>query len=204
AGTALASLLTEAGIQLVGGVRTGALEIGVPEIASVTSPPLSAIVADMLTISDDNTAELLLKEIAVATELGDDRQAGLDAVVATLTTWGIDTSTLTLADGSGLSSTNQVTCDVLLAVLDRQPADGPLRAGLPIAGQTGTLAAETAFDESVIGRLHAKTGTLTGVKALAGFVTTGGGELDFALILNGDGIKDVYQPLWGRLGQIAA
>ena len=200
AGTTLIGLLEAAGIDVRGSARAGTLVPDVPELTSLASAPLSAIVAEMLTTSDDNTAELLVKEMAVAKQTGNTRQAGLDVIAGTLVTWGVDTSPLTLVDGSGLDSGNVVTCNIIRQVLTHQPLSGPLGAGLAIAGQTGTLATDTALGESMVGRLHAKTGTLNGVRSLSGFVTTPGGQIEFSLILNAAGINEAYVGLWSAFG----
>ncbi|MEO6125872.1 MAG: D-alanyl-D-alanine carboxypeptidase/D-alanyl-D-alanine-endopeptidase [Ilumatobacteraceae bacterium] len=200
AGTTLISLLKAAGITVGGSARAGTLAADVPELTSVVSAPLSAIVGEMLTTSDDNTAELLVKELGVAAQIGNSRQAGLDVITGTLVTWGVDTSKLTLVDGSGLDKGNIVTCNIIRQVLTHAPLSGPLGVGLPIDGQTGTLADDTALGDAMIGRLHAKTGTLSNVKSLSGFLTTDVGELEFSMILNLEGITDSYVGLWGALG----
>jgi D-alanyl-D-alanine carboxypeptidase/D-alanyl-D-alanine-endopeptidase (penicillin-binding protein 4) len=194
------NLLKGAGITVSGKALSGVTPPGTPEITTVTSAPMSTIVAEMLTTSDDNTAEMLLKEIDFKVNGTGTRQGGLEAMKGVLTTWGIDTQALNPIDGSGLDSGDTVSCKLLLAVLTHGPVDGPLALGLPIAGQTGTLATEFT-NSAVVGRLHAKTGTLTNAKALTGFVTTTAGTLDVSMVLTGQGISDPaqYQPVWDQL-----
>lgn len=202
AATDLIRLLKAAGITVGGSAKTGPTPDGTPEITNVQSAPLSAIVGEMLTTSDDNTAELLLKELSVHVDsIVGTRLDGVDVLSRTLVTWGVDTSRVTIVDGSGLDSSNIVTCNILLQVLEHQPLTGPLGAGLAVAGQTGTLA--TFFvGTPVAGRLHAKTGTLTNAKALTGYVDTPAGVLEFALVLDSPGIGqgDAYLPIWAALG----
>ena len=203
AATDLIGLLKTAGITVTGTAKSGPTPAGTPEITNVQSAPLSAIVGEMLTTSDDNTAELLLKELSVHVDsIAGTRLDGIDVISRTLLTWGVDTSRLTIVDGSGLDSSNIVTCNILLQVLEHQPLTGPLGAGLAIAGQTGTL--EPFFvGTPVAGRLHAKTGTLRTAKALTGYVDTPAGVLEFALILDSPNIGsgDAYLPIWLALGQ---
>ena len=74
---------------------------------------------------------------------------------------------------------------------------------LAVAGKTGTLR-EMFLDTPLAGVLVGKTGTLSGVKALAGYVPTEGDEpVRFVLLLNKPGIdnKSAYRPLWSRLGE---
>ncbi len=208
-----ARLLTERGIQVAGTAASGAAA-GSSEIASIESVPLSDVVAEMLTNSDNNTAELLVKEIGLgpdpADPTGATRQAGLDAMTAQLADWGIDTTGIAFADGSGLGLANTITCGALLAVLQRFESDGPLGAGLPVAAESGALA-DVFADTPVAGRLLGKTGTLNNppfnqdppaVKALSGYLPVdGGGAVEYTLVLNGPTISDQseYRPIWGSL-----
>lgn len=200
AATDLTKLLKNVGITVGGQPTSGATPADTPELASVQSEPLSAIIGEMLTTSDDNTAELLLKEIGLHNDgtVGT-RAGGIAAIMNTLAKWGIDTAPLAIVDGSGLDSGNSVTCTALLQVLDHQPLDGPIGKGLAIAGQTGTLT-DQFLGTSLVGRLHAKTGTLTNAKALTGFVTTSTGTIEFSLVLDSQGIgasgNPAYSALW--------
>jgi D-alanyl-D-alanine carboxypeptidase/D-alanyl-D-alanine-endopeptidase (penicillin-binding protein 4) len=209
AATDLIRLLKAAGITVGGGAKAFPTPAGTPEIASVESAPMSAIVGEMLTTSDDNTAELLLKELAVhADNIVGTRADGIDVIDRVLLTWGIDTTKVAPTDGSGLDSANVVTCNILLQVLLHQPLDSPLGLGadLATAGQTGTLA-DQFLDSPVVGRLHAKTGTLSNAKALTGYVTTTAGTLDFSMVLGAQDVsKDAngpgtapYIPFWTQL-----
>ena len=98
----------------------------------------------------------------------------------------------TVMDGSGLDRGNQVTCSFLAALIDRLGTGSAVLAGLPGAAQTGTLSHRFG-EHPVAGRLHAKTGLLTGVNSLAGFVETDNGTVVFVQILNN-------VPAKGRLG----
>jgi serine-type D-Ala-D-Ala carboxypeptidase/endopeptidase (penicillin-binding protein 4) len=128
---------------------------------------------------------------------------------------GLDLTGVVLADGSGLSLDNRATCEVLLAVIQRDGVDGPIAAGLPVAATSGTLT--SVFEGSeVAGRLRGKTGTLNNppfnedppaVKALVGDLpVAGGGAVEYALVLNGPTISDQseYRPVWDLLASTLA
>ncbi len=164
----------------------------------------------MLTTSDDDTAEMLLKELGVADSGEGTVAAGLNVVDRTLRAWGIPMDGVRLVDASGLSTDNRMTCAALLAVLQRVQ-DSPVAAGLPVAGTSGTM--QDAFVGTALeGRLIAKTGTLgnppanldpPAVKALAGYLPTpGGSTIEFVMILNGPDISnpDNYLDYWTALG----
>src|SRR5690606_34281494 len=94
-----------------------------------------------------------------------------------------------------------LSCATLTGLLSNSPVGGRLIRLLPVAGRDGTLAVEFAGSPAE-GELRAKTGTLTGVKALAGVTPDGAGhDVVFALVLNGEGVDDpvTYQPVWNRL-----
>lgn len=213
-----ARLLAERGVAISGPASSGALAAadGSPvEIASVSSAPMGEIVGEMLLNSDNNTAELLLKEIGREVTGEGTRTAGATAVIDQLATWGLPTDGVVVGDGSGLSLENRLTCEVLIGVLQRIPADGPLGAGLPVAAESGALT-DVFTDHPIAGRLRGKTGTLNNppfnqdppaVKSLSGYVPVdGGGAIEYALVLNGPTISDQseYRAIWTALADVLA
>ncbi len=203
-------ILAEQGIVVTGGSSSGVAPDGSGELAAVDSQPLAAIIAEMLTNSDNNTAELMVKEIGFAATGAGTRIAGLDVIGATIAEWGVDVTGLELGDGSGLSLDNRTTCTTLLGVLHHVGPDSATGQGLAVAGTTGTLV-DIFGDTPLAGRLRGKTGTLNNfpidadppaVKALSGFLPVdGGGAIEYALLLNGPTISDQseYRPVWAEL-----
>jgi len=208
----LTQLLTERGVEVAGAPRSGTAGDDVGVIATVDSTPLRAVVGEMLSTSDNNTAEMLVKEIGFEAGSGGTREAGLAAILTTLERRGTPTEGIVLDDGSGLSNENRVTCGAFVDVLARSGPKQPLGAGLPVAGTSGTLR-DVFTDSPVTGRLRAKTGTLgnapfnadpPAVKALSGYlpVEGGGGTIQFSLLLNGPGPltdQSQYRPIWDAL-----
>jgi serine-type D-Ala-D-Ala carboxypeptidase/endopeptidase (penicillin-binding protein 4) len=204
-----ARLLRDRGVSISGGWESGVLEPGTPVIATAESAPLSSIVADMLTRSDNDTAEMLLKELGLVGAASGTTDAGLQVLETTMRTWAVPMDSVVLADGSGLSSNNRLTCDTLIGVLAHLD-DTPAVEGLAVAGRSGTLIDEFV-GTAVEGRLVGKTGTLVNppadaeppeVKALAGYLDAPNGDvLEFALVLNGPGYvtADGYIPFWSAL-----
>ena len=201
-------LLQERGIT-VGGPPAEGKNTGAPEIASLDSQPLPAVLQEMLTTSDNNTAELLLKEVGLHSGGAGTTEAGLSVVMDSLEQWGIPLDGVTLVDGSGLSDENRATCAALLAVAQHGSVDDAVGEGLPIGGQQGgTLYDAFQEGEPLSGIIRAKTGTLDntdglpdkpGTKALTGYVPqAGGGAIEFSLLLNGETItnKTEYRPIW--------
>jgi len=202
-------VLTERGIAVVGVPKTGIASADLPVIASVSSAPLTAVIAEMLTNSDNNTAELLLKEIGLASSGQGTRIAGIAGVTATLTKLSVSVDGLAMTDGSGLDRSNRVSCLTLQSLLSRDGGFGTLTDGLALAGRSGTLSG--LFTNSpVTGIMRAKTGTLTGVKALAGVVPyspqDGPQAIIFTLLLNGSGVSNQgsYRPIWSSITEAFA
>jgi D-alanyl-D-alanine carboxypeptidase/D-alanyl-D-alanine-endopeptidase (penicillin-binding protein 4) len=206
-------LLGERGITVTGLAASGVAPSGSNVIATIDSAPMSDVVGEMLANSDNNTAELLVKEIGFVGAGAGSREVGASVMTAKLVEWGIDTTSVVLSDGSGLSLDNRITCAALLSVMQRFTPDSVFGSGLPIAGQTGTLT-EIFTDHPVAGRLTGKTGTLNNppfnadppaVKALSGYVTVDGGSaVEYVLVLNGPTISDQseYRPVWNALADV--
>jgi D-alanyl-D-alanine carboxypeptidase/D-alanyl-D-alanine-endopeptidase (penicillin-binding protein 4) len=119
----------------------------------------------------------------------------------TLDRLGLDLSSAVLRDGSGLSHQNRVSarqvCE-LLVIMRRHPHAGVFRESLAVAGEEGSM--KRRLSGSRRGRLVGKTGTLRQVSTLAGYLTRdGGGELAFALLINGNKAGDLLQRICGVL-----
>ena len=206
----LARLLGDRGVAVNRGWTSGEAPADLAVLATIESEPLSSVVTEMLVNSDNNTAEMLLKELGIADREEGTRVAGLNLVDRTLRSWGVPMDGVRILDGSGLSPGNRLSCAAVLDVLQKQ-SDGALRPALPVAGETGTLTEE--FTESPMsGRLAAKTGSLDNppadadppaVKSLAGYVDTGtDATIEFVMILNTPDITTDrnFAPLWLELG----
>ncbi len=214
-----ARLHDERDIRVDAGVDSGTASADVTVLAEVRSVPLSDVVGEMLLTSDNNTAEMLLKELGVAGSGEGTRTAGLNAMTQALDSLGVPMTGVSPRDGSGLSNQNRVTCAALLRII-QLGSGGPIDSALPVAGGSGTLASEFQ-DSAITGRLRAKTGTLNNepfdadppaVKALSGYVDPpgagdgdregDGATIEFVLVSNAADISipDVYRPLWQALG----
>ena len=207
AASVLRDLLVARGIP-VGDVATG-VSPGGATIAEIQSQPLPAILAEMLTTSDNNSAEMILKEIGYTANGQGTRPAGLQVVMEKLVAWGVPTAGVNLVDGSGLSDANRLTCAAILGVLEHGSANDAVGQGMPVAGAEGGTLVDVFADSPLAGRLHGKTGSLNpncnpgqlGAKSLGGYVPdTGGGAIEFVLLQNGECIAKNYRPLWDQLG----
>ncbi len=191
AARAFAALLSADGIHVTGDPQpqTAATKTTRTTLASVTSPPLSALVAQMLEESNNVIAENLARQVALATGQPASFSGAARAVIAGLKRLGV-TAGIHLADGSGLSPQDAIAPVTLVRVLEvaaDHPAYRALLAGLPVAGFSGTLSAgESVFSGikgAALGSVRAKTGNLGTVTSLAGLAYDKSGRvLVFALM----------------------
>lgn len=156
-------------------------------VARIQSAPLWQRLETMMEDSDNVMAEAIGREIALKRGTGNDVPAAVTATKDTLQEAGFDLTGLDMKDNSGLTETNYNTPRLLQDILHRATTDAKLRPlldTLPIASGTGTLA-NRYHDSAGQGWVRAKTGTLTGVSALAGIVTAkDGNSYTFALLSN--------------------
>jgi D-alanyl-D-alanine carboxypeptidase/D-alanyl-D-alanine-endopeptidase (penicillin-binding protein 4) len=203
AAATLTTLLREREVSVGGDAGRTVAPPAAPVVTAIQSRPLGELVGELLTTSDDNTAELLVKEIGAVAGGGGTRAAGLAVVQGKLGEWGVPLEGIYLVDGSGLDRGNRLTCSALQAVLRHVGGTGPVADGLPIAGRTGTLA-DAFRGNPAEGRLHAKTGTLREAKALSGFVDAVDGQrhVSFSFIQNGPDAEAAAVPVWDALGRV--
>ena len=185
-GTVLKEILQREGIVVNGKVSDGTVPLGAVVIAKHLSPPLADILKLMNKPSDNAIAELIFKTLGaeVKGEPGT-WQKGRQVIGEFLEEIG---AAFRVVDGSGLSRYNLVTAellvDLLVFVYNNFELMPDYVASLPIAGVDGTLKnrMKGVRAERV---LRAKTGTLSGVSALAGYTVTANGEvLAFSILIS--------------------
>lgn len=204
AALAFVDLLRARGIDVQGSAANAPRPDGdFTTLAFVESLPLTEVLVELLHTSDNNTAEMLVKEIGFAASGVGSRDAGLAEIRRQLGDWAVPLDGVDLQDGSGLSRANRATCAALVALLST-PVGDELRSLLPVAGRDGTLS-EQLLGTVAEAELQAKTGTLTDVKALTG--TQPGADrrdVDFSVVLNGEGVDDPerYLPVWAQVVEL--
>jgi D-alanyl-D-alanine carboxypeptidase/D-alanyl-D-alanine-endopeptidase (penicillin-binding protein 4) len=145
----------------------------------------------MLRVSENNVAEVLFRQVALARGYPATWSGASASAREALRELGMVTWRLKLIDGSGLSGGNRLTAASLTELLDISLAKPELDAlidGLPIAGRSGTLVNRFAAPPASCARgaVAAKTGSLTGVSTLAGITQGRDGQWrSFAIMVNG-------------------
>ncbi len=165
-----------------------------PEVALIAehvSDSLSVILHNFLKASDNLTGELLVKTIGLETSGQQGNwNNGLTAIKKYLNDIvAIDTTTIRMVDGSGISRYNLTSPNQLVSVLqyvyNQSGYQSDFLAALPLAGLDGTL--ENRMENDLVrGKILAKTGTLSGASCLSGYVFTKAGDpLVFSIMMNG-------------------
>lgn len=153
------------------------------------SPPLSQIVERTNQESVNLYCEAILRSVAFkSTGLGSN-DTGIDLVKKFWQEKGIDTKGFFMQDGSGLSPRNGITPMQLTNILRMVAQDStwfvPFYQSLPEAGHTGTMKGMFKKYPSVIGKIRAKSGSISRVRAYSGYATASNGRmLAFSLMLN--------------------
>lgn len=145
AATRFAALLTKRGIVVSGAPSSQRADVAATPVASIQSAPLASIVEHVLLTSDDDGAEVLARQVAIAAGDPPDFTGAAAGVLAQVRALGVNTAGVRLYDGSGLSRDGRIPAGTLTALIDviaggRHPELSAVLSGLPVAGFDGTLA----------------------------------------------------------------
>jgi PBP4 family serine-type D-alanyl-D-alanine carboxypeptidase len=156
-------------------------------LAEHQSPPLIRALEIINKRSQNLHAEMLLRTLGAEFRGEGTNEAGLQVVNEFLVEAGIDCDKIRLDDGCGLSRENLLTPRFqtsLLEFLSKRPYFDLFLGTLAVSGMDGTLKHRLSALE-VRGSIHAKTGSLNGVRTLAGYMTTKSGRnLVFSIFAN--------------------
>jgi D-alanyl-D-alanine carboxypeptidase/D-alanyl-D-alanine-endopeptidase (penicillin-binding protein 4) len=153
------------------------------------SPPLAEILRHMDVVSDNFTAELVLKQLGAVVGEAGTTAAGAEVVRSILAAHAVPLAGVRIADGSGLSALDRLTPKALVTILQRSWADREIRSALfgilPVSGRDGTLEDRMARAPAR-GNVRAKTGTLDDASALSGYVRE---RYAFSILVNAPGLS---------------
>lgn len=178
------------GVRVPGGpLRHGTTPRGARLVATRTSMPLSQLAVPLMKLSNNVMSETLIKAIGRKVRGRGSWEAGLPAAMGYLRRLGVR---VRMTDGSGLSHGNRTSAAqlaVLLRNARREPWFRAWRNSFPVAGRPGLEGGTLAHrmrGTAAAGNVQAKTGTISGVTALSGYVTDSRGrKLLFSIVING-------------------
>jgi len=187
AGCVFAAELAKQGVSASGSVKAGKVPADAKLVCTHVSPPLSKILPMLNKPSDNLIAEVFLKTLGAVVKGKGSTQSGADVEREFFSKIGMNMEELCIVDGSGLSRLNYVSPHNLVTLLSYMYSSKNSKIfidSLPIAGVDGSL---TYRMRGTIAQnnVHAKTGFVSRVSSLSGFVNTKSGEpIVFSIMMN--------------------
>ncbi|NMD69872.1 D-alanyl-D-alanine carboxypeptidase/D-alanyl-D-alanine-endopeptidase [Bacillus sp. DNRA2] len=184
--------LEEKGIILNGKIKKGNASNSAKNIVTRRSIPLSELILPFIKLSNNGHAETLIKEMGRVEKGKGSWEKGLIVMKEALHKLGLNPDTLVIRDGSGISHADLIPAHELtklLFLVQKERWFPILLRSLPVSGNKtkeigGTLRRRMA-DPALVGKIKAKTGTISTVSSLSGYAETKNGEvIIFAILLN--------------------
>lgn len=176
------------GITLSGSVKIGKAQNEINTLTNHKSIPLSELLIPFIKLSNNNHAETLIKEMGKLRKGEGSWKKGLEVLNDELPQLGVNPENSNIRDGSGISHITLIPANEisnLLYHVQKEPWFHTFLNSLPIAGEPERLAGGSLRNRMGSLNVKAKTGTLTTVTSLSGYVETKRGELlIFSILLN--------------------
>ncbi len=184
--------LQKNGISVEGRIKEGTT----PELSSLitshSSIPLSELLIPFMKLSNNTIAETLLKEMGKVETGEGSFEKGLEVMKKELVHFGLNPDNMLLRDASGISPVDLLTANdlsMLLFTVQKQPWFSTYLHSLPVSGNkermVGGSLRNRLQSENTKGKVQAKTGTLSSVSTLSGYVQTKTGhQYIFSILFN--------------------
>jgi len=208
AGATLLQILRDLGIDVEGGVHVGRVPDGDAQLAVHESPPLSVIIRTSNKQSNNFVAERLFQTVGAELYGAPATAAkGQKAVTEYLQEVGLRPGTFHPTNGSGLAHTNRITPDALVQLLRRLYYDISVAPdflqSLAVGGIDGTIR-ERFRGTDAVGLVRAKTGTLSGVSCLSGYVGHKEDVIIFSILVQGFRGRKLHDIRRAQVGMVTA
>ncbi len=192
AGKMFYEALKDQGVIVLGDLTFHEAPDNVTEIVGKKSSPLSELIIPFMKQSINSYGEVLAKEMGRQVHGEGSWKKGLDVVGDALSEWDISIDELVIRDGSGISHVNAIPANEVTKLLYEVQHEDWFQAffdSLPVAGAADKKDAGTLKNrlkqKQLEGKVWAKTGTLSTVSSLSGYVETANGErLIFSILIN--------------------
>jgi D-alanyl-D-alanine carboxypeptidase/D-alanyl-D-alanine-endopeptidase (penicillin-binding protein 4) len=184
---ALTEALAEKGVPVYGQPTPDTQNPRVDQLFTIESVPLKEIMPAIMKPSQNQIAEVFLRTLGLEKAGVGTADSGRRVVERQFAEWKIPADAFIVRDGSGLSRSDLISPEAVVGILDhmrQSPNYQVFYESLPIAGVDGTIRTRMR-DTPAQGNLRAKTGTLSMVRSLSGYVKTADGKLlEFSILCN--------------------
>ncbi|WP_102349212.1 D-alanyl-D-alanine carboxypeptidase/D-alanyl-D-alanine endopeptidase [Bacillus sp. Marseille-P3661] len=200
--------LAKQGIHILGAAKLGETPKGTSLLTSHQSMPLSEFLIPFMKLSNNIHAEVLVKEMGKLRKGEGSWEKGLEVVKEELPKFGVNLDSFVIRDGSGISHVNLIPANEiskLLFHIQKEKWFPAFVKSLPVAGNSEKMVGGSLRKRMKSLNVKAKTGTLTTVTSLSGYVATKKGEtLIFSILLNNLLDEDKGKVVEDRIVEILA